>query len=144
MSGGSRPYLCPYDEAQIIEELSLMVDKGKSENLYQVRCHFQLYAERRLKKALNVFLYTFRTDLYKLYQYSICLTPSDKYVSNIIHKYKYKDKDFALQHTDEIDILRIVNACPKVLTPWYRMFFSIRDNYVLIFGADEMGLELSH
>ena len=65
----------------------------------------------------------------------------------VLHDFikKNKEKNFEVLHIEEVDALRAPNACPAVLTPWYHSFWNIRKEYrdECIFGADEMGIDLS-
>lgn len=142
--GGRKPFLCPYDENKFVEQLSSEIDSGNSQPTAQILQRIQDIHEKRFNIAMNAFAIMNRWDLKLKYEDKGYSYVGYKYLYEFIDRHKYKYR-FELIHMDEIEALRIANGCPMILRPWYQSFIELKKGYrdICVFGADEMGIELS-
>ena len=141
--GGQWPYLCPHDEIQFAEELSSQIESGEAQPTSRILLHFQEVAQERHQKALIIFANLKSWKLYSKSFNTIVSLPHLSYLYAFMDR--YKKEGFELLHMDEIEIMRVVNSCPKILRPWYHKFLLLKQAYrdICICGADEMGIDLS-
>lgn len=142
-NSGSRPYLCPYDEEKLANEFSAKIDSGNIQEATELLKRIQEVAQHRNKCALEAFGFMHRRKLHQKYFQRQVPKVGYNYLYGFTEK--YRSKGFKIAHMDEIDSLRIGNACPKILRPWYISFILLKQHFRddCIFGADEMGIELS-
>ena len=124
VGAGANPYLCPYDEERMAEEFYNQMDSPQSTEVMMERFH--VVAQMRQTWAVNALRIKFRRELIREFDIDVP-PPQESYIASFVQK--YKERGFQLLFMDEIEVQRVINACPKVLRPWYRQLLLLKQSY---------------